>query len=33
LIGIFDRLTRPMLRLFDPEHAHSLAIMALKFAP
>jgi dihydroorotate dehydrogenase len=33
LIGIFDRLARPLLRLFDPEDAHSLAIMALKFAP
>jgi dihydroorotate dehydrogenase len=33
LIGILDRLARPLLRLFDPEDAHSLAIMALKFAP
>jgi len=33
MLGIFDRLARPLLRLFDPEDAHSLAIMALKFAP
>jgi dihydroorotate dehydrogenase len=33
LIGIFDRLARPLLRLLDPEDAHSLTIKALKFAP
>jgi dihydroorotate dehydrogenase len=33
LIGIFDRLARPLLRVFDPEDAHSLTIRALKFAP
>ena len=33
MIGIFDRLARPLLRLLDPEDAHTLAIKALKFAP
>ena len=33
LIGFFDRLARPLLRAFDPEGAHSLAIKALRFAP
>jgi dihydroorotate dehydrogenase len=33
LIGFFDRLARPLLRAFDPEDAHSLAIKALKLAP
>jgi dihydroorotate dehydrogenase len=33
LIGLFDRLSRPLLRFLDPENAHSLAIRALKFAP
>ena len=33
MIGIFDRLARPLLRLLDPEDAHSLTIKALKFAP
>jgi dihydroorotate dehydrogenase len=33
LIGFFERLARPLLRAFDPEDAHSLAIKALGFAP
>jgi len=33
VIGFFDRLARPLLRAFDPEDAHSLALKALKFAP
>ena len=33
MIGFFDRLARPLLRAFDPEDAHSLAIKALRFAP
>ena len=33
MIGIFDRLARPLLRALDPEDAHSLAIKALKFGP
>jgi dihydroorotate dehydrogenase len=33
LIGFFDRLARPLLRVLDPEDAHSFTIKALKFAP
>lgn len=33
MIGIFDRLARPLLRALDPEDAHRLAIKALKLAP
>jgi dihydroorotate dehydrogenase len=33
VIGLFDRLARPLLRAFDPETAHTLAIAALKLAP
>jgi dihydroorotate dehydrogenase len=33
VIGLFDRLARPLLRVLDPENAHKLAIKALKFAP
>jgi len=33
VIGIFDRLARPLLRALDPEDAHRLAIRALKLAP
>jgi dihydroorotate dehydrogenase len=34
LIGFFfDRFARPLLRAFDPEDAHALAIKALKFSP
>ncbi len=33
MIGLFDRLTRPLLRALDPEDAHALAVKALKIAP
>ena len=33
MIGLFDRLSRPLLRALDPEDAHGLAIRILKFAP
>jgi len=33
VLGVLDRLTRPLLRLVDPEDAHSLALAALRFAP
>ena len=33
MIGLFDRLSRPLLRALDPEDAHALAIQALKFVP
>ncbi|MCX7312623.1 MAG: quinone-dependent dihydroorotate dehydrogenase [Hyphomicrobiales bacterium] len=33
MIGILDRIARTVLRAFDPEDAHSLAVRALKFAP
>jgi hypothetical protein len=33
VIGLFERLARPLLRALDPEDAHALAIKALKFAP
>ena len=33
MIGIWDRLARPLLRALDPEDAHSIAVKALKFAP
>ena len=33
MIGIFDRLARPLLRALDPEDAHALALKALKFGP
>jgi dihydroorotate dehydrogenase len=33
LIGLFDRLARPFLRLFEPENAHALTLHALKLAP
>ena len=33
MIGLFDRLARPLLRVMDPESAHALAIKGLKFAP
>jgi dihydroorotate dehydrogenase len=33
MIGLFDRLARPLLHALDPEDAHGLAIKALKFAP
>jgi dihydroorotate dehydrogenase len=33
VIGLFDRLARPLLKALDPEDAHSLAMRALKLAP
>jgi dihydroorotate dehydrogenase len=33
VIGLFDRLAAPLLRALDPEHAHTLALRALKLAP
>ena len=33
MIGLFDRLARPILRALDPEEAHVLTVRALKFAP
>ena len=33
MIGLYDRLARPLLHAFDPEDAHRLAIRMLKFAP
>ena len=33
MIGLFDRLSRPLLHALDPEDAHGLAIRMLRFAP
>lgn len=33
VIGLFDRLARPMLQVLDAETAHSLTIKALSFVP
>ncbi len=33
MIGLFERLTLPLLHAFDPEDAHRLAIRMLQFAP
>ena len=33
MIHLFDRLAAPLLRMLDPERAHTLALQALKFAP
>ncbi len=33
MIGFFDRLSRPLLRAFEPEDAHTLAIKALRYMP
>ena len=33
VIGFFDRLSRPLMRVLDPEDAHTLAIKALRFMP
>ncbi len=33
MIGLFDRLARPLLHALDPEDAHRLTIRMLKFAP
>ena len=31
MIGLFDRLSRPLMRALDPEDAHALAVRALRF--
>ena len=33
VIGLLDRLSRPLMRALDPEDAHTLAIKALSFMP
>src|SRR5262249_45666593 len=33
MIGLLDRLARPLMRALDPEDAHTLAVKALRFAP
>jgi dihydroorotate dehydrogenase len=33
VIGLFDRLSLPLLRALDPEDAHMLAVKALRFMP
>ncbi len=33
MIGLFDRLSRPLLRALEPEDAHALAIKALRYMP
>ena len=33
VIGLFDRLARPLLRALDPEDAHALTLRALKVTP
>jgi len=33
VIGLLDRLARPLLHALDPEDGHRLAIRMLKFAP
>ena len=33
MIGLIDRLSRPLMRALDPEDAHSLALKALRFMP
>jgi dihydroorotate dehydrogenase len=33
VIGFFDRLSRPLMRVLDPEDAHALALKALRFVP
>jgi len=33
VIGIFDRLARPLFHALDPEDAHALAVKLLKFTP
>ncbi len=33
MIGLFDRLARPLLMSLDPEGAHGLTIRALRYAP
>jgi dihydroorotate dehydrogenase len=33
VIGLFDHIARPLLRVLDPEGAHLLTLRALKYAP
>jgi len=33
VIGLIDRLSRPLMRVLDPEDAHNLALKALRFMP
>jgi len=33
VIGLFDRLSRPLMRALGPEDAHTLAVKALRFVP
>lgn len=33
MIGLFERLSRPLLRAIDPENAHNLALRALQVVP
>src|SRR5271156_5473204 len=33
VIGLFERLARPLLHALEPEDAHGLAVRMLKFAP
>ena len=33
MLGLIDRLSRPLLRVLDPEDAHTLTIKALKRMP
>ena len=33
MIGLIDRLSRPLMRALDPEDAHTLVIKALRFMP
>lgn len=33
MIGLFERLSRPLLRAIDPEDAHNLALRALRMVP
>jgi dihydroorotate dehydrogenase len=33
VIGLLDRLSRPLMRALDPEDAHTLALKALRFLP
>jgi len=33
VIGLIDRLSRPLMRALDPEDAHALAIKALRYVP
>jgi dihydroorotate dehydrogenase len=33
VIGLFDHIARPLLRVLDPEDAHALTLRALRYAP